>query len=699
MKLFANLSIRAVLGLMIGVLGLLLVGLSSMGVLGAIERNTAARRVETLAETSQQLFATLLGFRLERGTVNPALIAEAPADTVADSRIATNRQASENAYKAVQEHLAGVGDQKLSALLVRLISAHDALSSLRKDADAAIHQPKAARSATIAADYARAAQAYLDAILALTGELEATLKLFDPVVDQLLSIKQAAWAARNFGGLVAVRIENAAAAGKPWTAADIVGAAEDTGRAAQAWSQVLDAAARPDAPGAIAEAVARSKGADALAMAEGQKAVIKGLSNNQTTEIKISELQKLNTALLGYSVDVANSALKEMVARAERQMAAGTRSLAVNGLMMLAAVAMVLLGFLIVHRRVSAPILALTEAMRRLADHDLSTEVQGFDRRDEIGAMSRAVAVFKENMIAADQLAGEKEAEQARKERRQTAVDALIAQFEKTVLESLQTLAGASNELNATAQSMSSTAEQGRSKSTAVELVSKEASANVQTVAAATEELSASISEISRQVVESTSITGEAVIQAERTNGEVQALADAAQRIGDVVQLINGIAEQTNLLALNATIEAARAGEAGKGFAVVAAEVKNLATQTAKATGDITSQVAAIQDATRASVQAIQAIGGTITRVNQIAAAIAAAVEQQGAATREIARNVMQASEGTSQVSNHIVGVSEAATETGTAADEVLDSARMLARLSDDLRNDVDRFVGHLRAA
>ncbi|UTD28306.1 methyl-accepting chemotaxis protein [Bradyrhizobium sp. WD16] len=699
MKLFANLSIRAVLGLMIGLLGVLLVGLSSMGVLGAIERNTAARRVETLAGTSQQLFATLLGFRLERGTVNPALIAEAPADTVADARIATNRQASENAYKAVQEHLAGVVDQNLSALLVRLTLAHDALSSLRKNADAAIHQPKAARSATIAADYARAAQAYLDAIVELTGELEATLKLFDPVVDQLLSIKQSAWAARNFGGLVAVRIENAAAAGKPWTATDIVGAAEDTGRAAQAWSQVLDAAARPDAPGAIAEAVARSKGADALAMAERQKAVVKGLSNNQTIEVKISELQKLNTALLVYSVDVANSALKEMVARAERQMAAGTRSLVVNGLMMLAAVAMVLLGFLIVHRRVSAPILALTESMRRLADHDLSTEVQGFDRRDEIGAMSRAVAVFKQNMIAADQLAGEKEAEQARRERRQIAVDTLIAQFEKTVLESLQTLAGASNELNATAQSMSSTAEQGRSKSTAVELVSKEASANVQTVAAATEELSASISEISRQVVESTSITGEAVMQAERTNGEVQALADAAQRIGDVVQLINGIAEQTNLLALNATIEAARAGEAGKGFAVVAAEVKNLATQTARATGDITAQVTAIQDATRASVQAIHAIGGTINRVNQIAAAIAAAVEQQGAATREIARNVMQASEGTSQVSGHIVGVSEAATETGAAAGEVLDSARMLARLSDDLRNDVDRFVGHLRAA
>jgi methyl-accepting chemotaxis protein len=229
--------------------------------------------------------------------------------------------------------------------------------------------------------------------------------------------------------------------------------------------------------------------------------------------------------------------------------------------------------------------------------------------------------------------------------------------------------------------------------------VSEEASTNVQTVAAATEQLSASINEISRQVAESTNIAGEAVAQAEQTNAGVQALADAAQRIGDVVKLISGIAEQTNLLALNATIEAARAGEAGKGFAVVASEVKSLATQTAKATEEITAQVAAIQGATGASVQAIQAIGGTINRVNQIAAAIAAAVEEQGAATQEIARNVQQASNGTTQVSGHIASVSQAAGETGVAAGEVLSSAKGLARLSEALRDDVDRFVGNIRAA
>jgi methyl-accepting chemotaxis protein len=388
-----------------------------------------------------------------------------------------------------------------------------------------------------------------------------------------------------------------------------------------------------------------------------------------------------------------------MVARSGRQMSSAARSLALDGAMMLVALAVTIVGFLIVHRRVSSPIRRLTQVMRRLAEHDLTTELQYTDRTDEIGDMSRAVEVFKQSMLEADRASAQQQSEQGLKERRQVAIEGFIRAFDQSVTESLGSLATASTELQTTAQSMSVTAEQTSSKSTTVASVSEEASTNVQTVAAATEQLSASINEISRQVAESTNIAGEAVAQAERTNAEVQALADAAQRIGEVVKLISGIAGQTNLLALNATIEAARAGEAGKGFAVVASEVKNLATQTAKATEEITAQVAAIQGATGSSVQAIQAIGGTIGRVNQIAAAIAAAVQQQGAATQEIARNVQQASGGTTEVSRHITSVSQAASETGVAAGEVLISAKGLARLSDALRDDVDRFVGNIRAA
>jgi methyl-accepting chemotaxis protein len=699
MKLLAGLSIRAVLGLIIGVLALLLLARLVLGISDALERNAAARRVERLAGTDQQLFATLIGFRLERGTFLATLVAEGPADAAADVRISTNRQLSDTAYQAVQDRLAGFSNSKLSARLSALIAAHDRLAPLRASAESAIHQVKSARDQKVADDFRKAAQDYLDAILAMSSELEETLKLVNPVVDQLIAVKQSAWAARNFGGLVAVRIENAAAAGRPWTAPEIVAGAEDAGRAAQAWSQVLDAATRSDAPAAIVDAVARSKQADALTMVERQAGYIKALRNNQTIDVKFADLAKLNTAVLAYGVDAANAALAEMVSVATGEMAAARFSVVTNILMMLLAMTIAAAGLLIVQRRISAPIRSLTQAMRRLADRDYAIELAGIERQDEIGEMSRTVSVFRENMLAGDHLAGEKEAEQDRKERRQTAVENLIRTFERSVTESLGTLASASTELNATAQSMSAIAEQGRSKASAVASVSEQASSNVQTVAAATEELSASISEISRQVAESSGIASAAASQAERTNDEVRALSDAAQRIGDVVELISGIAEQTNLLALNATIEAARAGEAGKGFAVVASEVKTLATQTAKATEEITGQVAAIQGATRSSVDAIQAISGTIQRVNQIAAAIAAAVEQQGAATREIARNVQQASEGTTQVSQHAAGVSEATAETGAAAGEVLESVRTLARLSDDLRRDVDQFVGGLRVA
>jgi methyl-accepting chemotaxis protein len=699
MKLLAGLSIRTVLGLIISVLALLLLGRLAIDVTDAIARYDAAKRVERLAGTDQQLFATLLGFRLERGGFLGALAADEPADSVLESRITSNRQMSEAGYTAVQERLAGIAGTGLAAQLAALTSAHDRIVPLRSKADSAIRQPKSARDQQAVDAFRAAAQDYLDTVLKFSVDLEETLKLIDPVVDQLLSVKQSAWATRTFLGSLAVRIESAAISGKPWSGADIVAASEDIGRVTQAWSQVLAAAARSDAPAAILEPIARSKRPDGAAMAEQQQGYIKALRNGQTIDIKFAELTKLNTAVGSFPVDVANAALSEMVKAAESQMSATRLSLVMNGTMMTIAIAVAAFGFILVHRRISAPIRSLTQAMRRLAERDYGTELVGSDRGDEIGEMSRTVAIFKQSMIEGDRLAGEKQAEQGRKEHRQIAVESLIKQFETTVTASLQTLGAASSELDTTAQSMSSTADQGRTKASAVADVSQQASSNVQMVAAATEELSASITEISRQVTESSAIANAAATQVEKTNGEVRALSDAAQRIGDVVALISGIAEQTNLLALNATIEAARAGEAGKGFAVVASEVKTLASQTAKATDEITTQVTGIQGATRSSVEAIQAISSTIQRVNQIASAIAAAVEEQGAATREIARNVQRASEGTTEVSRHIVGVSEATAETGKAAGDVLESAKMLGQVSAELRRDVDQFVGELRVA
>lgn len=412
MALFGNPSIRSVLGAIIGVLGLFLIGQLATGLLGAVARNGAAQKLDRFASTDQQLFATLLGFRLERGTFLSALVAEGPANANADTRIATNRQLSEAAYKNVLEQLDGVSNSGVAAASSKLVAIHDALMPLRTKAEALIHQAKAGRDAKVADEFRKAAQDYLDAILALTAEIENALKLSDPVVDHLLGIKQSAWAARSFGGLVAIRLEAAAASVKPWSAADIVGAAEDTGRAKQAWSQVLDAAGRADAPASLTDVVARSKQGEAAAMTERQQGFIKALSNNQTIDIKVEDLSKLNTAILNSSVEAGQAALAEMAARAGQQMVSAKWSLALNGVMMLVALAITIFGFILVHRRVSAPIRKLTQAMRSLAENDYAIELAGIERGDEIGEMSRAVSVFRENMITGDRLAQEQAAEQ-----------------------------------------------------------------------------------------------------------------------------------------------------------------------------------------------------------------------------------------------------------------------------------------------
>jgi methyl-accepting chemotaxis protein len=355
---------------------------------------------------------------------------------------------------------------------------------------------------------------------------------------------------------------------------------------------------------------------------------------------------------------------------------------------------------LLLGRSILKPIAGMTAAMRRIADGDSSTEIPARERRDEVGAMAQSVQVFKDNMIEAVRLRGEQEELKLRGEADKKGVLRKLADdFENGVRSSLDTLAGAASDMRSTSKSMSATAEEARAQATTVAAVADQASANVQTVAAATEQLSSSVTEIGRQVTQSTRIAGQAVEEANRTNVTVQGLSAAAQKIGDVVKLISDIASQTNLLALNATIEAARAGEAGKGFAVVANEVKSLASQTAKATEEISAQVAAMQGATTEAVTAIESIGGTIGTINEIATAIALAVEQQGAATQEIARNVQQAAQGTGQVSSNIVGVNQAAGKTGAAANQVLVSAEQLSGQAASLRGDVDRFLVNIRAA
>ena len=364
-----------------------------------------------------------------------------------------------------------------------------------------------------------------------------------------------------------------------------------------------------------------------------------------------------------------------------------------------AAIATGALVVVLTSRGIANGVRKITRVMTSLADGDIEIDVPSTEQKDEIGAMARAVEVFKVNAETAKRLGDEQKAEQERKERRQKAMEDLTHSFDSRVIGVLESVNGRASRLNSTAETLASAADQANSQSSAVAAASEQATANVRTVATAAEELSSSIAEISRQVSQSADIARRAVDDAEHTNEKVQGLAEAAQRIGEVVDLINDIAAQTNLLALNATIEAARAGEAGKGFAVVASEVKSLADQTAKATEEIAAQIGAMQTATRDSVDAIAGIGKTIAEVNEIATAIAAAVEQQGAATQEIARNVQEAARGTQEVSGNIVGVNKAASETGDSAKELLKASGHLADQSGRLSDQVDSFLAQVRAA
>ena len=346
------------------------------------------------------------------------------------------------------------------------------------------------------------------------------------------------------------------------------------------------------------------------------------------------------------------------------------------------------------------PIRRVVSAMTELAGGNKQIIIPYTDRHNELGEMAGAIQVFKDNMIEADRLRAEQEEQKKRAEaeRRQGMLD-MADRFESGVGGIVAAVTSAAEELQATAQTLSTTAEETSRQSGAVASAADEMTQNVQTVAAATEELSASIREISTQVTESTRIVGSAVSQADETNAKVQQLAATAQKIGEVVTLINSIAGQTNLLALNATIEAARAGDAGKGFAVVASEVKNLATQTAKATDEIADQVRAIQDSTASSATAIQGITETIGRVSEISTAIASAVEEQGAATAEISRNVQEAAQGSNEVSSNISGVTEASQQTSAGSTQVLSAASELARNGALLRDQVAEFLSQVRAA
>ena len=695
-----SLSVQFLLTALFGLMATALVGLSGMSMSSAWEQQAMAQRRMEVGSITRYLFLAMQNMRIERGTVSAALIENEPIDAAASQDIQSLRAKSAPALAEALDMLMLLDLDDRDRWIAELRSKSASVETMRADADEFLRKRGLGTNAEFNDKWVAAVGTLVERMDALLSRLSSGVRLNDPFFDQMLTVKDLAWNVRSDAGAERLMIGDALAGGGKVSDDWQRRITELRQRVSTIWATLLNFVDDPQTPQALRDSIAEAKetyfNRYIRDRNEAYQSLVAGERPRTTSGTWIQESNPALESLIG----VANTAVDLAQTAAERISAVARQHLWYQTVLVLAAVLIGFLGLFKIRRNVIAPVVTLTVAMRHLAAGDTDTEIPNTTRRDELGAMARAVEIFKQAAIENARLHVEQDQITARtKAARQTAAAQLTKAFDAKVGKLVQSLKTSASDMEETARSMSETAEEAGQVSKLATAFAERTSNNVREMAAATDKFATSAREIGSRVSASVSLVGKAVDDTRRTDNAVSILSQRSERIEQIVKLISDIAAQTNLLALNATIEAARAGQAGRGFGVVASEVKTLAAQTARATEEIAAHVAQSQEATKDVVGAIKGVGSTIEQLHVIASAIAAAVEEQHAVAQEIARSVAEAANGTQEVTANISHVRNAADHTGSTSTKVLSAATALSLNSSELSREVERFLAGVALA